>query len=816
MVRFRLVLSLVLAAGILAACESPQERAERHYRSALALMAEGKVELALVDLRRVFDYDGFHKEARELYARTQMERGRTEEAYGQYLRLIEQYPDTLSARLALSGLAFEAGNWDEFERHGKAAVALAPDDPEVAAIAVALDYRAALTAGDADGEAAAADRARTLLERQPDSIVARRVLITQLLSGDDPMAALPEIDRALERSPEVQELHFARLRLLMQAEDNAGVGAQLERMAALFPDNETVQEGMLRWYLGERDLDRAEAFLRQLAERDPDPTAGYETLVRFLRGTRGDAAALAELDRLVAAAPTPADAEFYRAMAAGLRFESGDREQAIAEMRAIAEGAEPSDQTRDLKVMLARMLLTEGDRAGAEGLVETVLTEDRTNVEALKLRATWAIADDRSEDAIADLRTALGQTPRDAELLTLMASAHAREGSRDLAADRLALAVEASDTSPEEALRYARFLLSENRPQPAQKILTDALVRAPDNLEIIGLLADIALSTDAIGEVPALVRRLEGIDRPEAAELAGSLRTAAMIRQNRVREAVAMLESQIATGDAATQREIALLVLLQAREGDLDAARGTLAAALGNAPDDMMLQMLDAVLDVADQDLAGAEDKLRRIVAERPGVEAPVRELYRLLLQQGRGADAAALIEAELARAPSSRFLRLVHGANLSEAGDIDGAIAVFDALYEEDTGDTVIANNLASLLATYRGEDPAALDRAFAIARRLRGLEVPAFQDTYGWISFLRRDLEEAVRHLEPAAAGLPEDPMVQYHLGRTYLALERIAEGQAQLEKALALAGDSPLPQFELARTLLAELEAPAEANR
>lgn len=556
--RLRLAGLGVIAAVLLAACEDPADRAERHYRSALSLIDEGKVELALVELRRVFDYDGRHREARLLYATTQMERGQTQEAYSQYLRLIEQYPNTLVARLALAETAFDTGNWDEFSRHGSAvltlgtapaarsqtqaeadagateatdpdtsapatasdtsapvtgdALALDPDlDPAtadaIAAIAAALAYRSAVDGNDPAGQGAAAEDARAVLDRAPDNTVARRVLIAHMLTGTAPLDALPEIDRVLARTPDVLDLHLARLRLLAQADMTAEVGAQLQRMAALFPDNMAVRDELLRWYGRQGDLDGAEAFLRTVAASDTATRTDAERLVLFLHETRGTDAALRELETLIAATEASDDIQKYQAMAAALRFDSGARAAGIAEMRALLDGATPSDQTRGVQIDLARMLLAENDRAGAEPLITAVLAEDRTNVEALKLRAAWAIADDRSEEAIADLRTALGQTPRDPELLTLMASAHAREGSRDLAGDRLALAVETSGVSVSEAMRYAQFLLSEGRLAAARKTLSDALTRAPENLAIIGLLGEIALSTETLAEVRALVDR---------------------------------------------------------------------------------------------------------------------------------------------------------------------------------------------------------------------------------------------------------------------------------------------------------------------
>ncbi len=68
---------------------------------------------------------------------------------------------------------------------------------------------------------------------------------------------------------------------------------------------------------------------------------------------------------------------------------------------------------------------------------------------------------------------------------------------------------------------------------------------------------------------------------------------------------------------------------------------------------------------------------------------------------------------------------------------------------------------------------------------------------------------MKEALTYLEPAAAGLPDDSLVQYHLGMTYADLGEIEKAIAQLSRAVALAGQSSLPQFEIARVKLREIQ-------
>ena len=181
-------------------------------------------------------------------------------------------------------------------------------------------------------------------------------------------------------------------------------------------------------------------------------------------------------------APDPgARAPYVRALA-GLDFAQGRHDAAIAALRGLIEGASDAtdDATRDAEVALAEMLAETGQAAESAALVEKVLAEDRTHVGALKLRARAAIAADRPDAAIQDMRTALIGAPRDPEVMTIMAFAHERAGDRGLMGERLALAVEASNRAPTESLRYANFLMQEDRPGPAEGVVTDALRRDPE------------------------------------------------------------------------------------------------------------------------------------------------------------------------------------------------------------------------------------------------------------------------------------------------------------------------------------------------
>lgn len=796
----------LIAALALAGCETSEEKAERYYLSGMELLAAGDDDRALVEFRNVFQYNGFHKEARRAYADTVLKRGDVKEAYGQYLRLIEQYPDTPDVRRILAELAIGRGDWAEAERHGREAIRLAPDAPGVRAVALALDYRKAVMDHNDDARAALAKEARAILAETPDSRIALRILIDQLSAGPDPAAALPEIERALALEPDALDLHVAKLRILAQSGDSAGTGAQLKTMVERFPDNTDARSALIAWYMSEGDIDGAEAFMRQLAGDPTGPVEGHIAVVQLLQATRGIEAAKAELGRLIAANDGTTNADLYRALDATFDFGAGKHDEAIAALETIIKAASPSDQTRRIKIMLAKMLEATGNRVGARASIEEVLAEDVTNVEALKMRAGWLIEEDRPGEAIVDLRAALGQAPRDAAILTLMAAAHERDGSPELAGERLAMAVEVSGSAPEESLRYAQFLMRQGRVQAADTVLTESRRVNPGNVGVLAMLADIALKAQDWPRAQEIAETLAKLGTAEAVAATRALQAALLLGQNRTEDGLAFLEEQVGKGgdDLA-----AIQMILQARirSGKPEEARAYLDSELAKRPDDPGLRLLSAGLHALMGEVPQAEALFRALIAEDPTAELPARLLYGLLRSDGRTEEAAAVLKAALAAQPNAATLRWIQAGALEQAGDIDGAIAVYEAMYAVDSGNVVIANNLASLITSHR-DDPESLARATAIVRRLKGTKVPAFQDTYGWIAHRNGNHDEALTYLEPAAAGLPNDPTIQFHLGMTYLALGRTEDARRQLARALELAGDSPLPQFETARQALAGL--------
>jgi len=801
--KFTLLLLATLALG---ACKSPEERAAEYYASALDLMDEGEIERALVELRNVFQNDGFHQEARLLYADTQLARGEIAEAYSQYLRLVEQYPDMVNVRLQLAEMSVDQGDWDGAERHGRAAIELSPELPRSRAIELALAYRDAIEARIEADRVAVAEAAIAEITAQPDNLLLRRVAMNHLLEAERYADVFPHVEKALELSPESFQFNRMKLQLFAAQGLNEDLGTQLKAMVELYPDNDDLKQDLIRWYFAKEDFAGAEAFLRAEAGALTGDTAPHMEVVSLVMRIGGRDAARAELQALRAANEGTPVADFYGAFLAGMDFEDGKADDALAALDAILATAEPSDQTRDISIAKAQMLLSAEDRAAAEAIVNAVLTEDSSHVEALKLRASWLIDSDRPGEAILALRTAQSQAPRDPAIMTLLAAAFERDGSPDLAGEQLAQAVVASDTGVEEALRYARFLMSQDRVGVAETVLRDARRTNGDIPLLLVELSRVLISQEDWGGVQEITSLLKSTEQERFINVAKQLEATMLLARNRFQEGIDLLADQAAAASDDI-RTIVALAVTQIQAGQLEDSRQTLTIALRDNPDSSTLRLLLANLDALDGNYPASEAALQAIIADEPQAELPVRLLYGVLMVQGKVDAAITVLEDGIKNVPYPRQLLWIQASRFEAENRFEDAIAIYEQIYAGNSNDVIAANNLASMLSVHR-TDEASLERAYAIARRLRSQPVPAFQDTYGWIEYRRGNLEDALPYLQAGAAGLPDDPVAQFHLAMVYADLGRTAEAIAQFKRMQELAGDRALPQLAIAQERLITL--------
>ena len=810
-------LSLMTAMGLLlAGClQSSEERAAEHLENGMALVAEGDLPRALVEFRNTIALDGKNLEAHRQMAQANLELDRYQAAYTSYLRLVEAAPNDVEGRLALSELAFLARNWEEFERHGDKLVEISPEEPKVNAVRLGLEYRTALSESDANQSRVILTQAEALAEDLPENAIVRRIRIDAYIADGKYAEALELIEESISAAPKDLSLYTIKLQMLARLGDEAGIEAELLNMLEVFPEERQTQETYLRFLMARERIDDAEAFLNTLfTEAAPEErNDAFISLIQFIRQTKGAEPALARVED--ALAKEEGANTVWQVLRGSLIFDIGRREDGIAAIEDVLNTEEPlpPQEMLDAKIVLGQMLLANGNEVGARKQIEEVLVDDPKNKRALKMRAGWLINDDETTSAINDLRLALDQDPEDADIMVLMAQAYERAGNSDLMQSFLASAVETSNNAPRYTLLFADSLVAEKRFLDAESALIASLRIAPGNVDVLSALGNVYLQLDDMPRADQVAKTLKNIDTPEAQSSADNLQAEVIVRQLGVDQALDFLEEQAT--DAEKGDAFAKLVLIQARlrAGKTEEALSFAKTAVEEEPEDLRLRNALALSYAAAQDFEAAEQEFGNILQARPDAVSIYLQLARLRGAQDRAEEARQTIDAGLNQVPDAPDLLWAKASYLQQEGNIDGAIDIYEGLYARNSGSLVVANNLASLLATYR-EDEDSLARAEVIARRLEGTDVPAFQDTYGWLLFRRGDVQAALPYLEGASDGLPQDPVVQLHLGEAYAALNRRADALAQLNKALEVAG--PLADDVLKariQTRLTELNAASD---
>jgi tetratricopeptide (TPR) repeat protein len=284
--------------------------------------------------------------------------------------------------------------------------------------------------------------------------------------------------------------------------------------------------------------------------------------------------------------------------------------------------------------------------------------------------------------------------------------------------------------------------------------------------------------------------------------------------QQRTGDLTAFLSDLTNDPDFGLSAEIALIRSMQA-QGDTTGAFARLDQLLKDNPGSLPLRFMKAYGLVSDGKFDAAEVVYRAIVKDHPNTVGVWIALHALQMVRGDLPKAQAVLDDALAALPDDPNLLMQQAAAHERSRQMDKAIDVYEKLYALDSRSQVVANNLSSLLTTYRTDDES-LQRAFTLARRLRGTRVPAFQDTYGWIAYRMGNYEEALHYLEPAAVELPNEPLVLYHLAQTYVALDREDDALRTYQAAFAVTEDletppsfTPTLEAEIAR-LTAELAA------
>ena len=773
---------LVFATVQLAGCSSPEERAKSYYDHGMQLVAEHDNKRAEIEFRNAVKYDNKLLPAWQALAKIE-EEGHNWPALIPVLRnVVELSPNDIGSRIRLGRLLLLGNAVDEAL---KLVNNVKQEDSNNNADFLALKAAVLFKLKDSAG---AVREAQAALQIDPSNTGAMFVLAGDDMARGDAKGALEILNNdAMSKKPDIGVSLF-KLQIFEKNKDYKQSEDELHKLIERFPTEVRFKKELIRLYLFQHRNDDAEKEQRAIVAADPKNTQAQLDLVRLLNASKGPAAAQQELTALINAG---GDVFPYQIALAELQFAQGKLPDAETILRKLINDGSSPEHAQTARSVLAEMYLRKKQIEAAETLVSDILNKDSRNVSGLRLRAAIHLDRGQFEGAISDLRQALNDQPRSSALMLMLAVAYERSGAVDLAEKEFANAMKASNYDPAVSLNYTAFLRRRGSAVHAEDVLTDLASRWPENTNVLSALADIKLARREYADAQKVAETIKRIGAN--AGLADELLGRALEGEKKYDESIAAFQAAYASAPTAT-RPMADLVRNYLIAGKADQANTFLQSVLKASPSNAEANVLLGTVQLAKNAPDQARQSFMTAIEKDAKNPAGYLALYQLYVQQKNYDEALKIVRAGLQQQPDNYALQFSLASTLERNGDYEAAISTYQAMLAKTPGAVVAINNLASLLGEHR-TDKDSLDQAKALVTKLQNSPIPQFKDTAGWVNYRLGDNQAAVPLLETAAASLPKDALVHYHLGMAYVAVGQTGKASEQFKIALEQAPPADL---------------------
>lgn len=641
--------------------------------------------------------------------------------------------------------------------------------------------------------------------------------------------ALPYLRRAVELKPEQLE---ARLKLGMLQLGMARPQEAREAAEYVLTRKPTDPEAPLLLAESSKPEEAAAArdFLRALAA--PAPTSAPVLVGLGMLDLRGGNATGAKV--LFDQAQT-LDPKYGPASAALGRFHLTQRNTADAE-KSLQQAAEISPQRSSARLQFAQFLIQTGKLDAAKKFLEEVTAKAPDFFPAWILQAEIAFNQRRFDDAVTQLNRVLARYAVSPEAILLMSRVRLAQGDTAKAVTllesataqfaqspqmhlQLGLAYVAADDLPKATASFTQAVTLEPKLVQAALALAEVEMRQGNVRVAIASLQKLVQQYPTLGEAQLLLAqafRTQG-NFEEALKLLRNVDTAqkvnpipayqvgtVLLQLNRKAEARQAFTRALtlAPGYLPAVEQLTNLDLL---EKNLPAARTRLDAELAKTPNSAALHALMAKLAIVNNDAAGTEASLKKVIELAPDNPAAYYQLGQFYLATKQEDKALTNLQSVLAKNPKDENAAVLVGTLLESRRDYKGARETYERVISANPAAGKAYNNLAYIYAEFLNEP----QKAVEAAQKARELlpNVPHVVDTLGWSWYRQGQYARALSFLQDAAAKMPEVADVQYHVGMAFYMLGEEAAARTALERSLQL--DPKFAASEQAKERLALLK-------
>lgn len=774
----RAAVAVVAVTALLTGCGSSEDRAQGYYQSGMALIEKNDDFAARLELYKALKYKSDKIEVWRALAGIHERLKEPANYFRDLRRVVELDPNDLDARLKLARLMASGGAAEAALRVLDAA--REGDKPSAqlhSTRAIAL-----LRMNDGAGAMLEAQRAFDLDPTDSDALA---ILASKKSSEGDLDGALKLLDSAAVGSKDETRTALQRIEIYVRKKDFAKAEELLRPLIAQNPREAAYHDRLIQVLAAQRKFDEAEKEFRNRIAADPANSKLGIEFVRFLIATKGAEAGRAELETRI---KSSVDNFEYRMVMVELDLAQNKSDEAIQALQQLAASTDKPERAASAQLRLAQIYIIKRNTTAADSLIDSLLSKDRKNAGALQLRATRRIENGKIDDAVSDLREALNEQPKSIDLLLLMAIAYERGGKNELADRQYADALKSSNFNPEVTLRYVAYLQRRSDLSRAEEVLTEAMDRNPNNIQILSSLGQVRLNRQNWSGALTIADAISLLNDGRA--VADQIRAGAFAGQNKIDESISALEDAHKAAPNAVQ-PVLVLASTYVKQGKPDKAVALLKELSDKAPNNAQFLVFLGQAQLAQKKDQDALQSFRKAVAQQPKDPAGYSALTDFYIRSKDYESASTLLQAALREMPANINLRLSSAGLKILRGDNEAAIGEYEAILNDQPNSLVAINNLVSLILDNRSDKPS-IDRAIGLSEKLKNSSLPQFQDTIGWAEYKRGDFKSAITVLEGVVSKTPNLAAARYHLGMSYVADGQKDKATEQFKMALTLEPD------------------------
>jgi tetratricopeptide (TPR) repeat protein len=377
-----------------------------------------------------------------------------------------------------------------------------------------------------------------------------------------------------------------------------------------------------------------------------------------------------------------------------------------------------------------------------------------------------------------------------------------QSGDVDSAQNAVAMAIQKYGRSAKYHTLMAQIFQTQGAFEDAGKEAIIALRLNPKNIRSALILSQALVDLKKFDQALSLLTNINDQVAGNA-EVLGNLSLAYM-GLNKPEEAEKTLTTLLDLHPGSTK---AVLLMLGLRYKDnLVEATSFVEQQIVIAPENSELQLLLGDMFIKQEKYEDAQKVYKNLQSLRPEDATAYLAESILLRKLNRNDEALKLYEKVLEKQPKSLSAHMGIADLFQMNGEVEKAMEHYREVLTIKEDYAPAANNLAWLIASAPDGD---LGEALMLAMRAKqeSPDSPVIADTLGWVHYKRQSYSLAITQFELALKGLPENPIMAYHLALALVGNDEKGKAIKTLEQLLD--GKKEFAERVDAEKLLAELK-------